>query len=138
MKERVSSRSGAVIVDGSPGKVDVAEVSGGGGGRICEETMFVRRVDQSRRGHRDHEHQSQSRQQPASSTAVEAKKTDGTGALDLLGEKPADQISGQDKEDIDTDKSAAKARNASVIRHNQQDRDRAKAFNVTSKRKADG
>ena len=82
----------------------------------------------------DHrQHQQQRRQQPPKAAYVERQQPDAASAGGFLHQLAGDQEAGQDEEHIHAHKAAGQPWNTSMCRYDQEDGDRAQAFDVRAK-----
>ena len=92
-----------------------------------------RRVDQERDDQRREQHDEQRRQQSSRAARVELGRSTSPVVERLARQQSGDEKTGKDEEDVDADEAARQPRHAGVERHDEQNRDAAKAFDVWSK-----
>ena len=122
------------VVGGLRGEPDVAHVQGGGRG-------VTRDIDHAQRREHDRRHDDRGRddhqrggQQPPRTASVEGRQVDPAGRLQLAHDQAGDEEARHDVEDVDPDVAPGQARDPCVVGKDQEDGDRAQAFDVGSER----
>lgn len=94
------------------------------------ETAHIRRQQQEMEdGDRHQSHEQEGRIKPADATFVKAQQRPGPRAH-VRNDRTADQKTGNDEEDVDTDIAAAEAGNAEMIENHPQHGDRAQPVDI--------
>ncbi len=127
VQQRLHFRAHVEVAGGAP-EEHIRSEHGDRGQALGETLQLVRQQQDPRKRKTDGEHEEQRRQNPASAPLVKAQQAEGA-RVELCQQDAGNQVSADDKENIDADEAAAESAQTGVKQHHRQEGYSSQAIN---------